>query len=327
MAVAAKTRVVVNSPRRARRNRRRRNLTPKQIKFFGTPAQKAALRRQRANSRTHRKRSTGAPFSRKRRKARANHRPRTRSQARRNPGDILSLVLGNPGGKRKRGSMARSRRKSSGRRTRSRSNYPRRRRRSNPFRAHRRRRHFNYGHRRRRRSNRRMNYRRNPAQIGLKQGVVFLVAGGAGFIGSKLITQIAMGANNTGVAGYLGNGVATAVLAFAAHMLRGVVGTNAAPAVLAGGVLQVLWRIATDNTSLGSILSSSGMGDYQMQAFVTPQRLTAPLDSAAIEIPTGWGAPAVAISSNAPPASVAAGMKGYNRTGGGTYTGGGLYAT
>jgi hypothetical protein len=157
----------------------------------------------------------------------------------------------------------------------------------------------------------------------LKSGIVFLVAGGAGFIGSKMLTQMVMQANNTGVAGYLGNAVATAALAAAAHMLRGFVGKGAAPAVLAGGVLQIIWRIATDNTQLGSVLSNAGMGDYQMQAFVTPQRLQDPLNSAAIEIPAGWGAPAVAIQSNAPPA----GMKGYNRSGGGSYTGGGLYAT
>lgn len=325
MAVAAKTRVVVNSPRRHRKNRKRRmNLSPKQIKFFGTPAQKAALKRQRATKRnaTHRKRTIGTPFRRKNRKRRANrsHRPRTRSQARRNPGDILSLVLGNPGGKKKGKTMARRRRKSSGRRNRSRSNY-RRRRRTNPVMHGR---HHAYRHRRRKANRGRRRTHRNPGQAGgLKSGIVFLVAGGAGFIGSKMLTQMVMQANNTGVAGYLGNAVATAALAAAAHMLRGFVGKGAAPAVLAGGVLQIIWRIATDNTQLGSVLSNAGMGDYQMQAFVTPQRLQDPLNSAAIEIPAGWGAPAVAIQSNAPPA----GMKGYNRSGGGSYTGGGLYAT
>ena len=39
-----------------------------------------------------------------------------------------------------------------------------------------------------------------------------------------------------------------------------------------------------------NLTSQLGVGDYQMQNFVTPQRLQDPLNSAAIEIPSGWGA-------------------------------------
>ena len=106
MALAAKRRVVINPGRRSvRRNRsRRKNLTAKQIKFFGTPAQKAALKRRRkANS--SRARNTASRsrsyLPRKHRRARA-----------KNPGEILSLVL-NPGGSKKGKNMAAHRRKRS----------------------------------------------------------------------------------------------------------------------------------------------------------------------------------------------------------------------
>jgi hypothetical protein len=150
--------------------------------------------------------------------------------------------------------------------------------------------------------------------------MVFLVAGATGFFGSKVLTQAVMGASNTGVVGYFGNAIATGALALVAYMLKW---KNAAGAILAGGVLQIAARAVTDYTPFGSVASSLGVGDYQVQNFVTPQRLVAPLDSAQIQIPAGWGAPPVAIQTAAPPA----GMTGFNRTGGGTYSGGGLYAS
>ncbi len=85
-------RVVGNPPRRRarahNRGKRRRNLSAKQIKFFGTPAQKAALKRSRSA-----KRSNSA------RRATRTHARHTRRRARRNIGEILSLTLalmGNP---------------------------------------------------------------------------------------------------------------------------------------------------------------------------------------------------------------------------------------
>src|ERR1700723_689857 len=130
-------------------------MSAKQIKYFGTSAQKARLRnRRRATNSTKAVRKTVS-------RARTYHRPR-KSSARKNPGDILSLVL-NPGG-RKGKNMAASRRRSrsSGRR----SNYRRNRR--NPVRTNHRRRRRNMkanpvrtNHRRRRRNNTRHNRRRN----------------------------------------------------------------------------------------------------------------------------------------------------------------------
>lgn len=165
------------------------------------------------------------------------------------------------------------------------------------------------------------------------QGIMFLVGGGVGFFGSKALTQMVMTTSNTGVTGYFGNAAATAAMAIIAHVIPPT--RKFVPAILAGGVLQVIWRILSDNTAVGQLGSSLGVGDYQMQNFVTPQRLVAPLDSAQIEIPTGWGSPApVAISTAAPPGSPAPGMthpaamSGYNTQGFGhsMYSSQGLYS-
>lgn len=313
MALAAKRRVVVNAGRRTKRNKPRHKLTAKQIKFFGTAAQKAGLKRRRATSRT------GSSKVRKTvNRARTYHRPR-KSTARKNPGDILSLVL-NPGGRKgKKMAATRKRRKSSAssggrvrRRRRSVANPGHRRRRrtmSNP--APRRRSRRNYGHRRR------TNRRRNPGFSGggFSHDIMQAVAAFGGFFGSKLATQLVMGAGNTGVAGYMGNAAATAALAIIAGVFPPT--KKLVTMIVAGGAIQIISRVLSDNTAFGTLTSQLGVGDYQMQNFVTPQRLTDPLNSAAIEIPDGWGAPpAMVISSNAPPGAMPAhGTSGYNTQG------------
>jgi hypothetical protein len=327
VALAAKRRVVVNAGRRrAKANRsRRRNLTPKQIKFFGTPAQKAALK----NSRRRKANSSRARSTAQRSRSYLTRKHRTRSK---NPGEILSLVL-NPGGRKKgkKNMAAKSQKRSRA----AKLAYRRRMRaKANPS-------HHRPRHRRRtikanpRRAPRRSNYRRhrrkgNPSGGNGKfmQGVLFLVGGGVGFFGSKALTQMVMSSNNTGVTGYFGNAAATAAIAVVAHMLPPT--RKFSPAIIAGGVLQIIYRVLTDNTQLGQVLSSTGMGDYQMQNFVTPQRLIDPLKSAQIEIPQGWGgAPPIAISTAAPPGTPhPAAMSGYNTQGfgHGMYSPQGLYS-
>lgn len=163
------------------------------------------------------------------------------------------------------------------------------------------------------------------------QGVMFLVGGGVGFFGSKALAQMVMQSSNTGVTGYFGNAAATAALALVAHVLPPT--RKFGPAIIAGGVLQIIYRMLTDNTQLGQVLSNTGMGDYQMQNFVTPQRLVDPLNSAQIEVPTGWGGAApIAISTAAPPGAPAPGvhpaLSGYNTQGfgSGMYSPAGLYS-
>jgi hypothetical protein len=332
VAFAAKRRVVINPARRNSKTRRKRNMTPKQIKFFGTPAQKAALR----NSRRRKLNSSRArnTASRSRSYLPRKHRARTK-----NPGEILSLVL-NPGGRKKGKTMAEPRRRRRSRASGRRSN---RRRRSvaNPHRHHHRRNrmHLNPSRRHHRRHNRRHNRRPNPGANGegsfknaMGQGLSFM----GGYFISKYATQLVMGSANTSVAGYLGNAVATAVLAITAHIFPPT--RNFSMALVAGGATQILARILSDNTAFGQITSSLGVGDYQMQNFVTPQRLVAPLESAQIEIPTGWGAPApVVVSTQSAPGSPAAsvpshaapsGMSSYNSAGlgRGMYSPAGLYS-
>lgn len=151
-------------------------------------------------------------------------------------------------------------------------------------------------------------------------------AGFGGFFLSKYFTQLVMTINNTGIPGYVGNAAATAALALIAGFFP--MTRKTIPYIVGGGALQIIWRIATDNTAFGSLTSQLGVGDYQMQNFVTPQRLVDPLNSAAIEIPSGWGAPpAVVVSSNAPPGT-APGIHGYSTMGPGRglYSPAGIYS-
>jgi len=327
VALAAKRRVVVNAGKRRTKRNKPRKLTAKQIKFFGTPAQKARLRTRRSNA---------APGKRARRRARSHaHRayysksnPR-KSPARKNPGEILSLVL-NPGGRKKGNTMAATKSKRS--RAARRAYLRRMRAKANPPRHHHRRRAraSNPAPRRRPRyahHTRRHNRRRNPGMGGtFKNDIMLAVAAFGGYFGSKLATQLVMGAGNTGVAGYMGNAAATAALAIIAGVFPPT--KTLVTMIVAGGAIQIIARVLSDNTAFGTLTSQLGVGDYQMQNFVTPQRLTAPLDSAAIEIPSGWGAPpALVVSSNAPPGA-APGMHSYASSGmgRGLYSPAGIYS-
>jgi hypothetical protein len=261
--------------------RRRKNLSAKQIRFFGTPAQKAALKRSRAAKRGAKKRTTAhrhRPRTKKRHSPRANpsprrmkkratakrssHRRRTKkaSAKRRNPvPQIISWVAGNPAKRRKK-SMARHRTKK--RRGARRSNAGTTRRRSTKRVMHHRRRH-------------------NPAGLGRPMD---WVTGGAGVlaggVGSRMIPQLLMGASNTGMMGYAANAAAAIGLGFLAHTMfpRQPILTVT---VIAGGFGGLISRIVSDRTSFGAALSLTGLGDwglglYQKSNFNNPQRIVAP---------------------------------------------------
>ena len=124
----------------------------------------------------------------------------------------------------------------------------------------------------------------------------------AGAVGSKLLTQAVLGASNTGIMGYAGNAAAGLALGLAASMVGGA--KKYAKDIYVGAVVGIVIRVVSDYTSYGSQLALSGIGDYQVQNFVTPQRLVNGLYSSQIEIPAGWGAPPpLAISSAGVPAS------------------------
>lgn len=129
-----------------------------------------------------------------------------------------------------------------------------------------------------RRASKKMSHKRarrhNPAGLGRP---IDWVKGGAGVIGgavgSRVIPQLA-GSANTGAMGY-GLNLLTAVgLGFLAHMaLKDVVITAG---VIAGGFAATFVRIATDQTQYGQYLALSGVGDYVVWNFSSPQRVTGP---------------------------------------------------
>lgn len=306
-----RVRVVGNPPRR-RRNAKRRNLSAKQIKYFGTPAQKAALKRSRAAKRSNASRKATT----------VRHKRHTRRRAtRRNIGEILSLTLGNPprkarkarrksnaGRKTKGATMAATKRRR--RRRAANSGGTRRRRRTNKAAStHRRRRTYrmNAGPVRRRRTHhrrtsRRHNRRRNPSMGGFGGEIMDTLWMIGGAVGTQMLTQAVLGASNASWTGYAGNLVAGFALSFGVNKLLKM--PSAGKAIFKGAILQVVLRVLRDQTPFGQYTSSIGMGDYLASNWVTPQRYTDPLGSAQIQIPAGWGAP--------PPAP----MKGVGAKGG-----------
>ena len=277
MAVSTVETIVAN-PARKRKSHMAKRMTLKQRLHFGSARQRAAAKASLRGSRK-RKRSTSS----------RRHRP-----ARKNPGEIIAMTLGNPA--RKRGGKVAATKKRRRRRSTSKQNAGRRRtvmnrsrRRSNPGRVH---------HRTHRR-------RHNPA--GYRWSDVFVLGGGA-LVGSSLSsagTQLVLGTSNTGMMGYAGNLVATFVLSW----LGGMVTRNRAfPAgILAGGIGSLMRRIIADYSLLGGYSASLGMGDYMVANWVTPQRLASDFRSLT-EANVGqgqWGmqAPAGVISSSGVQAS------------------------
>lgn len=138
-----------------------------------------------------------------------------------------------------------------------------------------------------------------------------------GALGSKLGAQLVLGTNNTGPVGYLGNAAVGAGMWFLADKV--LKNRNMGHGILIGTVIQIILRVVNDYTPFGSYVANLGMGDYQMQSYVTPQILLDPVNSAAISIPNGWGQGAIA----APPMTSGHGMKGFspydNFAGGASY--------
>ena len=97
---------------------------------------------------------------------------------------------------------------------------------------------------------------------------------GAGAIGSKLLTQMVLGANNTSFMGYLGNAVATGLLGWGAHLVSK--SKDLSSAVVLGGAVQIMLRMITDLTPFGQAVSGTGLGDYQVANFWMPPRLNSP---------------------------------------------------
>jgi hypothetical protein len=294
MAVAVRETIIANPARRKGKGR----MTAKQIKFFGTKRQRAALKTKRRNAgkKAHRAKSrpkhrartkpNRAPKKRrinraravapkKRRKRATGSRKRANKRRRKNPGEIFALV--NPAKGRKRMARTKRRRKSSKR--------------------------ANAGsHRRRRNRTVRHHRRRSNPGIGPMKDWLSLGAGAVvGGVGATQLPQMLMSTSNTGAVGYFMNLAATGILAGAAHML--LKGNKALVAgVIAGGVGATIRRIIGDYSLLGSYGTSLGMGDYLSNwNFATPQytaggyqSLIPPGGAAAAPMPVNVGGAGVA---------------------------------
>ena len=268
--------------------KRKRRMSAKQIKFFGTSRQRAALRSKRKSS--HRPRTkarrknaarkvitgygstvmnpgkTNVVFN-KGKRANPKHRRKTRRSTKparkRNLGGIFALSA-NPAKRSK--SMARTRKRKSSSKHHRRAGSARR----NPTRR--------VHHRR----------RSNPGFGGLGSPQDWLYGGVgviAGVVGTRALPQLILGASNTGIMGYFANAAATALLTFAAHFAsRSKV---LAASVLAGGAASILSRVIQDYSLLGSYSAQVGLGDYLMSDFLTPQALTNGLKNAQLRQP-GW---------------------------------------
>jgi hypothetical protein len=139
------------------------------------------------------------------------------------------------------------------------------RRRSNPFRATRVKR---YRHSRR---------RSNPGVAGFSTTELIKLAGGAavGVVGSKYLSQLALGGNNTGAMGAIGQGAATLVLAWLGNKFGG---KDVATGIVAGGGGAILASLLSQYvgapggsvSGLGDPLGAALLGDFVPGTIATP---------------------------------------------------------
>jgi hypothetical protein len=253
-----------------------KSMTAKQIRYFGTKRQKAALKAKRSKARHHHSSAkhrarTNPPKTKKRAKARhttrktkrkSSHRPRT---VKRNP-ELVSFLLGNPAKRRSKGMAHKHKKRAKARHSK------------------------NAGTRRRTRVTRHTRRRGNPAGIPLKDFAYGGVGALGGFVGSAWLPQLILGSGNVGWTGYGVTALAAIGLTILTHMIfprqRAITF-----GVAAGGGANLLRRIITDQTPFGSYVAGAGMGDY-MVANWGPPLMTNGLHSA-MAAPYGTGVPAI----------------------------------
>lgn len=138
---------------------------------------------------------------------------------------------------------------------------------------------------------------------------IFVIAGA---LGTKLITQMVLSANNTGWIGYGVSALVGAVLWFATD--KTLHNPAASAGIIAGTVVQIIIRLINDYTPFGQYVSQLGMGDYQAQAFLTPQVLVDPYNSAQIQFPAALRALMAPVAAPSPAAAMnhGAGMSGFD---------------
>jgi len=260
MAVTTKVKRLANS-----RHRKRRRMTAKQIKFFGTARQKAALRRRKTNP--------------KRRKVQVSRKTRRRRTRRTNPALVVTLGSLNP---IRRSTMVRRRRKVKNVRRRRVARNPRRyarRRRRNATRVvfvapKRRNRRRHYAKNPRRRVSHR---RRNPGLLGhpfTSKDSLKLIGGGlVGVAATKFIPTL-IPTSITGSFGSttFGRVIISAVAAVASGWGAGKLDPEFGNGVMFGGLMQVA-SVALNAFLPGFTVGGVpiGLGDLMPGQFVVPQ--------------------------------------------------------
>ncbi len=241
-----------------------KRLSDKQIKYFGTARQRAALKARRKTNRSSG--STRKRFTKK--KAATSHRPRTAPKKRQNIGpEMLIATLGNAatkGGGRK---MATSKKKkfSSGAKHRNTST--------------------------KRSSGKRFSGKRRARNPGGLGSPMDWVQGGVGVltgvVATRGVPQLVLGDKNVGGLGYFANAATAAAVGWVTHMVfprnRVLVAS-----VIAGGFAALIARVIGDFTTYGKFLTLTGVGDYMISNAPVPSRLVDP-NSALVEVPGGWG--------------------------------------
>lgn len=317
--------------------RRRRNMTPAQIKYFGTKRQKAALKNRGLKRRIRRARKLGSSTARQTSYYLKAHLKRKRA---RNQGGIVSQVehaaedairgveraaeqaIGavtrqSNRGRKRRSNVTHSRRRANvgeiltvvpanpGRRRRAMAaTHKRRRRRASGRRLNRRRSNptMRLRYHRRNRGHR----RRNPDFLQGDIGAVVGVLGGAAV--TKIITGFLPSNLSTGIPGY----ISTGLVAFLAGNLTGRFTKNRALGkwMTVGGLVMVGLQVAADffpQLSLPFTTSgTSGMGLISSSNFYVPQ-VNMPGSMASFVTPAGIPAPVVVPSGGA--------MRGFGATG------------
>lgn len=106
---------------------------------------------------------------------------------------------------------------------------------------------------------------RNPEIAGFTvTQLMQLAAGGAvGVLGTKYVTQLALGSNNQGVVGYAGSAAVAIALAWAASKFAG---REVATGVVVGGLSAIIVQVFQDNVGTSSMSGLRGLGDPDMVA-------------------------------------------------------------
>lgn len=191
-------------------------------------------RRRKAKRHAHRSAARRRNTHRRPRVKARRHRARVKVRKHRNPrGGELTLMTKNPHKKRRH-----------------------RRSKKNPF--------FSAGKKRRHRSRGRSRRHRNPSSVaGVRLDPVAIatmgIAGTAGAIGTRSLTQLVLQEKNTGWMGYGANLLTAVLLGFGVKKLTGK--GNIAAAVFTGSLVGIGLRIWSEQVSKTSAAALSGLGD------------------------------------------------------------------